>query len=60
MLASGSEGGQIDVWKISTGQILRKFEKAHSKVSDNHTSTGYLVTVYLVTGNLVSGYLVTG
>ena len=31
MLASGSEGGQIKVWKISTGQCLRKFEKAHSK-----------------------------
>ena len=31
MLASGSEQGQIKVWKISTGQCLRKFEKAHSK-----------------------------
>lgn len=31
MLASGSEGGQIKVWKISTGQCLRKFEKAHAK-----------------------------
>ena len=31
MLASGSEGGQIKVWKITTGQCLRKFEKAQSK-----------------------------
>jgi WD40 repeat-containing protein SMU1 len=31
MLATGSEGGQIRVWKISTGQCLRKFEKGHSK-----------------------------
>ncbi len=31
MLASGSESGQVRVWKISTGQCLRKFEKAHSK-----------------------------
>ena len=31
MLAAGSEGGQIRVWKITTGQCLRKFEKAHGK-----------------------------
>ena len=31
MLAAGSEGGQVRVWKITTGQCLRKFEKAHSK-----------------------------
>ena len=31
MLASGSEGGQVKIWKITTGQCLRKFEKAHSK-----------------------------
>ena len=28
-LAAGSEGGQVRVWKITTGQCLRKFEKAH-------------------------------
>jgi WD40 repeat-containing protein SMU1 len=31
MLTTGSDGGEIRVWKISTGQCLRKFEKAHSK-----------------------------
>jgi WD40 repeat protein len=31
MLATGSEGGQIRVWKVTTGQCLRKFEKAHTK-----------------------------
>jgi len=31
MLASGSQDGKIKVWKIQTGQCLRKFEKAHSK-----------------------------
>lgn len=31
MLASGSQDGKIKVWKIATGQCLRKFEKAHSK-----------------------------
>jgi WD40 repeat-containing protein SMU1 len=31
MLASGSQDGKLKVWKIQTGQCLRKFEKAHSK-----------------------------
>lgn len=31
MLVGGSEDGQIKVWKIATGQVLRKFEKAHTK-----------------------------
>lgn len=31
MLASGSQDGRIKVWKITTGQCLRKFEKGHNK-----------------------------
>lgn len=31
MLSSGSQDGKIKVWRINTGQCLRKFEKAHSK-----------------------------
>lgn len=30
MLATGSQNGKIIVWKIGTGQCLRRFEKAHS------------------------------
>ena len=31
MLASGSQEGRIKVWKVATGQCLRKFERAHTK-----------------------------
>lgn len=31
MLVSGSQTGGIKVWRISSGQCLRKIEKAHSK-----------------------------
>lgn len=31
MLVSGSQAGRIKVWRISSGQCLRKIEKAHSK-----------------------------
>lgn len=30
MLASGAQNGKIIVWKIMTGQCLRRYEKAHS------------------------------
>ncbi|KAI5698553.1 hypothetical protein M8J75_008527 [Diaphorina citri] len=30
MLASGSQSGKVKIWKIATGQCLRKLEKAHS------------------------------
>jgi WD40 repeat-containing protein SMU1 len=30
MLATGSKDGKIKVWKIQTGQCLRRFENAHS------------------------------
>lgn len=31
MLATGSQEGQIKVWRILTGQCLRRFDKAHIK-----------------------------
>jgi WD40 repeat-containing protein SMU1 len=31
MLASGSQDGKVKVWRIQTGQCLRRFEKAHVK-----------------------------
>ncbi|CAE1284841.1 SMU1 [Acanthosepion pharaonis] len=31
MLATGSQDGKIKVWKLLTGQCLRKFERAHAK-----------------------------
>jgi len=31
MLASGSQDGKIKVWKIQSGQCLRRFEAAHTK-----------------------------
>ncbi|KAM7266376.1 hypothetical protein ACFE04_004273 [Oxalis oulophora] len=31
MLASGSQDGKIKVWRVRTGQCLRRLEKAHSK-----------------------------
>lgn len=31
MLATGSESGQVKVWKLSTGLCLRRFDDAHSQ-----------------------------
>ncbi|CAI7861397.1 unnamed protein product, partial [Closterium sp. NIES-54] len=31
MLASGSQDGKIKVWRVRTGQCLRRFDKAHSQ-----------------------------
>lgn len=30
LLASGSQDGQIKVWRVATGQCVRRYEKAHS------------------------------
>lgn len=31
MLATGSQDGQVKVWRLMTGQCLRRFDKAHTK-----------------------------
>ena len=31
MLSTGGQDGKIKVWKITTGQCLRRFERAHMK-----------------------------
>ena len=31
VLASASQDGKIKVWKVRTGQCLRRYEKAHSQ-----------------------------
>jgi len=31
LLATGSQEGQLKVWRVSTGQCVRKFEKAHGE-----------------------------
>ena len=30
ILASGSQNGCLKVWRLSTGQCLRRFERAHA------------------------------
>ena len=31
MLATGSQAGKVVVWRVSTGQVLRRFERAHTQ-----------------------------
>ena len=31
LLASGCKDGSVKVWKVSTGQCIRKFPKAHTQ-----------------------------
>ena len=31
LLASGSQDGKIKVWRVRTGQCLRRFDTAHSQ-----------------------------
>ena len=31
LLASGSQDGQIKVWRVATGQCVRRYEKAHNE-----------------------------
>ena len=31
LLASGSQDGQVKVWRVATGQCVRRYEKAHNE-----------------------------
>jgi len=32
MIATGDQSGKIKVWKVRSGQCVRRFDKAHSQV----------------------------